>query len=1271
MAKNMNDLLRSCKKGTKVERFNVLFLYPGKEMDLFKKWLEIPEKLTIHWYGYRDRQYALDQVRGMKTYTTNNWPHHFHFVVGIDCLHWFTAQGLSELLGSRITRKSVIWANHRSAVEKGLGLLIDQVTIPEYRKETLDDEEDEDTAPSSDYVPTGGKHTAIGSVSFVVDSDTGPVMHYASSLFDSGFTHPVGTDWNHIVINDSAWTGYGFEIHTHRAYPEFGMELLSMTMSHENTKRREYGRANPTVIAVNGAVLSAIPVVVRRIQSSDMTTVEGFDSVERAARREIKTALPKQVRNLRWFPGDLSEEERKTATGLEWMDDLVSGTVIAAQRAYARPRYDGVDWLRESPAIEVGRQTFNVGRPLGGFLAHTSQPARSKTVAVTNLVRGIVSFFHDVQAWRVESRDSEPKVVVVDDTVQPAKEKEEQDESTLSDAELSVPRATYQAVLAIYYRYRRWRRKAVTQVNFLHWLMKMPAWRDRLTKFTYWCDRNPGALAVLDVGLDLFESIATAVVEEVIKHISPVARIRAIAGSAFGVYEGVCYLIANGWSWKLFVETVIRSGIHLALALMPLPAAIPVHAFINFVMTIGRHWGPWAKNLGGPDGWLRSVHRFGKMMIDADAEHFTHEEAGLYFEQLCSREARVGDPLPMAVPNIDLNVINKDICPRPSVYKDHELLGLEELTDLAEEVDELYQQKVENSGRILAFPNDCAQTMVRPANHPLILLEVYEQRIGKECLFEEVEACVAEGHQALRACLAREGMQFDLLTQWQLIAKIMASDRPTDWKEKMVKGLFGTFEAQYLSMFAKSDEMLKNKGYIQSLFQKEELHLLRAWAKTRPIIPLSPGEYAEQSFAAPAKEEFGSRPIRLSYEDAEVDVLYRFIECPNDTVITDCVDQMIDECDVAITGHGDDLAFHTKYGSTDGDAVSADKTEAEFNQKQIGLTLNQMSDGDPEMAEAWERHYRNLQREYKIRPHAFREFGMHILGPGRVQTITGECLTALKNGFCLAAACAGACYLCEAILRKYRAAGLPMDEESAVHVYILCVRRFGSLMGLDIGIQRAPDFTTEEEFFVLCHRVAQGLRFLGPMCSSTFLGGSFAPAAFVKVPLNGPVRENYWYSLSVIKSIYMPSGVFKFDALDTPVDEAFRWAGICAKQLAGSPASLAFANMARLYYDRQKPGLEEKVEFRWSNYVTRNNVYVKANACNYHLTFEGWELCLMALCGPLVPETEITELVHEFKSKTLATEFSDDLLFFKNSWRPLFVSRFGCLPAEVPETSNG
>jgi len=178
----------------------------------------------------------------------------------------------------------------------------------------------------------------------------------------------------------------------------------------------------------------------------------------------------------------------------------------------------------------------------------------------------------------------------------------------------------------------------------------------------------------------------------------------------------------------------------------------------------------------------------------------------------------------------------------------------------------------------------------------------------------------------------------------------------------------------------------------------------------------------------------------------------------------------------------------------------------------------------------------------------------------------------------------------------------------------------------------------------------------------TFLGGGFASSQGMVNTCFKTVPDLVWVSLGTIKAQYYPTDVFR----GTVKEQALQWAFICSLSNGGCPARHTFARMAEAFLS-----LETRTSAvdAYAAYCRQRNKWRPDDEATYVVTWDAWADMLIALCLSVGYSDEVAclAIVNEFREKS---EMSFPRLAFQESWAPLYVARFGKLPAELVKTDS-
>jgi len=120
-----------------------------------------------------------------------------------------------------------------------------------------------------------------------------------------------------------------------------------------------------------------------------------------------------------------------------------------------------------------------------------------------------------------------------------------------------------------------------------------------------------------------------------------------------------------------------------------------------------------------------------------------------------------------------------------------------------------------------------------------------------------------------------------------------------------------------------------------------------------------------------------------------------------------------------------------------------------------------------------------------------------------------------------------------------------------------------------------------------------------------------------------------------------------------------------AKQLGGSPAVQTFAAIA----NAQDVDSEKAVEVYLKGEYGRRHAMSRSSG-QYQLSWDSWEESLQYLCraSGYDMSIQVHDMVNEFREKAMVANPS---LTFHASWQPLYIARFGKLPAKLIEVDGG
>ena len=1014
-----------------------------------------------------------------------------------------------------------------------------------------------------------------------------PTLHYAASILDNAYAQPLGDQW----LNTRLPVGERrccFETHVHRSILN---QILIRMKFLRNVDETDVARTAPLpnsfVLVSNGVCRGALEATMIRAARTVRESVTSVDNLAIAARVAVDRVMPAFLWDVPQGSRFRSLVTRRTAEEALLLVDL--GTPYVPQR------------LGVHPAVEYAELRYAaLGKPLAAAAARVAQPARNRVEGASQVAEGLLAAWVQVKEWW----NSDPRYLEV-------------------EAELSVARATWvyaKTAIQVTRAGRRWFNRAE---SLLGWTLNRLHWTEAASKLHAWAQKHPRFGTAGFVLWCAANAVSTAITEETFKRLNPLLRARLVLSLAVGLYEAGAWLL-TGSSWE---DELARVLAHAVLGLLPWTAAVCLHAAWDFILRL---------KAGPPAG---ATTARGYMLEDY---------LGDLRDTMDQGQPEVGQPIRQAMENMPEHRTES------KVIRGAHVLDHGELDRLNEELNAtLAEAGGPDPGRAVAFPNDCNWALARPSNHPLILLEIDEQRLDVPLKYEAQEDAVLEARDELIQAMRREDMTFTPLSDEEFLDAVWESEHPVDWKLR-VSAWFLQSDwslSKGSSKFAKTDELL----IIRYKLGASEAEAWRGYCKTRPINPMDESQVIDFLWTKPMKKSLGSKSLFFpltpaGYRGPKQYLRFQFLEAPNDVAITEQL-ETVTQYAATVLDHGDDsLLVYADWAARQYDLVSADRSECADVQRAIVDCAKTMTSHDPLVDELTDRHYKDLSRGFRSGGAALKEQDVKIVRKGKVETITGEPATALKNGMTLAMKYGLAC-------RRYRETGPEWAVDQGPVVVDFLGRR-----------HLTPSGAGFQEAFGRC--IGQAAREMGldaaqgpgtHISEMTFLGGGFADTAGCGYSVAD--RSDYaWVSLAVIKCQFYPTGVFTGSC----EHQARQWSYICSLSVGGCPAAQTFTSIGKtLPFEDLVEAMRldsERLQTRWRHRHRHTNTY--------QVTFEAWADMLKALCRscgcPM--DDEVQELVDEFEEKALVANPS---LEFTASWQPLYVARFGKLPATAAECEQG
>lgn len=797
---------------------NILVVDPGPgEVEFYvrnvKFYKEGEDGKFVHVHGLRRKLWPRDAARGMRLMEPG--PKALgtcHFVIVNDCLYYYTPDELYQLIHPYC------------------------ISIPE-------DESPAKRLTRPTQILGHMKDHAVGRFGLIQDTyrchhqgeevvvkegyaviDDG-ISHYHSSVGGSSYQNPTGEVWlTHTYIPLKEVEDCAVEVHVHRSHGSTKLLTLAFTPLHGGEDPEKaipiLYRLPANALVYDGtlcgdrfkSVLSAAQLV----DPHDVESVKFFfKSVYHAVSLSLPSTLPPEC--LVKFTVSTCN---KAADMLDLSELKLPKTVVLREvvENYTREalREDGMPMVVATPAAII-----------------SAAPRRdSRFNTAFTWVRASISLVREVGAGVKSVFRGNPAAC----------------------AELSLLAAVF-----------RGGQKLEFWAAAVRWFLNKLNLRHIAWDFLHWLRNVNYAKDIIEVAVAIILAAVSAVVEELLKRLSPVRTINLLVATAIGWVEVLSILLFDEDASKaeILLAGVLHSTLHCLLAVIPLAPAIMLHFITDVVIIIAD--GTWV---------IDFLER--TLEIDGPSPVYT---ADLLEEDELPPNVEITDASGLPVPV----EVARDMVP-PRLRKETERLSM-----AGEYASKVFTKPTGGTWGMIQVAN--TRLSQDPPPEPTPEIAAFCDMVSN--LFwnqyeEEGVACPLTFDQVRQQIEAKKG--------WN-----------NAWKQFRLEELdvFGvTFDSGRQSVFVKIDELLKTKVWTDS-----DLALVKRWAKSRPIFSMKSGGVAHFCWQIPYKE-FLDRSVSGTIIVGGVELSFDIAYMVKPTVEElSKIGRLITACDIVVRFHGDDIVI--------------------------------------------------------------------------------------------------------------------------------------------------------------------------------------------------------------------------------------------------------------------------------------------------------------------------------------------------------------------------
>jgi len=366
------------------------------------------------------------------------------------------------------------------------------------------------------------------------------------------------------------------------------------------------------------------------------------------------------------------------------------------------------------------------------------------------------------------------------------------------------------------------RRTGVPRVwnKLLHKITTVDWLRNRILQTVSWASKHPQAVAAFEEAATILWSVMTAITEESAKKAGglPITVILAMVENVFNSFS---QLLDDGALPQTYTAMLLASlanlFAHIVMSLLPLPAAILLHAIYNYFAT--------------PSGWL---------------EPLLHElECAVMLDEIEMMSADKFEYVPITTPAnmvAQSTVFTETPDGEQHYIRDDELL-LNEMSVAA------------NSQKPLVIESDCDKLLVKPSNSFLNAVLIEAQRLEKPLPYEAEPLAWKEADYAIDLWVEKLGCNFKPLDSQALIEYIEQRPWTLAHKEETIeqirKWAAGSDLARPDKIIPKQDEIIPNQPAMAEPYEVA--------SKTRPITPKAEADIPGMAVAVPLKSYLEGR----------------------------------------------------------------------------------------------------------------------------------------------------------------------------------------------------------------------------------------------------------------------------------------------------------------------------------------------------------------------------------------------------------------------------